>query len=238
MGYLIELHCHSSEVSRCSAVSGAKLAEIYKAKNYHAITIMDHYARDWFENLGDISHEDKINIFLSGYKNASKRGREIGLGVILGMEIRFRENANDYLVFGLDEQFLYDNPELYNYNAHKFSEIARANGLLFIQAHPFRTWMTIINHDYLDGLEIYNAHPWHNSRNNLAELLYQEQRAKRPFIPVVGSDCHELTHEARAGIISDTLPDNSAELADLLRSQNYRMYKFDGELNRQEIIIE
>ena len=228
MEYLIELHCHSKETSYCSAVGAAKLADIYKARNYHAITVMDHYQKHWFDQAGDISWEQKMDKFLAGYRNAKKRGDEIGINIILGIEIRFTENANDYLVFGIDEQLLYDNPEFYNYGAKNFSEFARANRLLFIQAHPFRNWMSIINHDYLDGVEIYNAHQWHDSRNYLAELLYKEQRKKSPhFIATVGSDCHELTHEGRAGIISDMLPENSAELAALLRSGIYKMCKFD-----------
>ncbi|MCL2099688.1 MAG: PHP domain-containing protein [Oscillospiraceae bacterium] len=224
MEYLIELHCHSSETSACSAVSGARLTGIYKQKNYHAITIMDHYYKHFFERLGDIPWEEKIDIFLTGYKNAKTRGDELGITVILGMEIRFNENSNDYLVFGLDENFLYNYPELYNYGAAEFSKFAKTHGLLLVQAHPFRDWMTVINHDYLDGIEIYNAHPWHNSRNNLAQLAYDEQQKKRPFIAAAGSDCHELNHEGRAGIISDTLPKNSAELAALLKSGKYRLY--------------
>lgn len=226
MKYLIELHCHSSETSGCSAVNGEKLAEIYKDKNYHAITVTDHYERGWFARLGEnMSWEEKIDKYLSGYRNAKKRGGEIGLNVILGIEIRFKENFNDYLVFGFDEQFLYDNPELYDYKIDKFSEFSRANHLLFIQAHPFRNGMVVINHDLLDGIEIYNAHQWHNSRNYLAERVYEEQSRKCPFVATVGSDCHELTHEGRAGIFSDILPQNGAELASLLRSQDFKIYK-------------
>ena len=228
MEYLIELHCHSSETSACSAVSGAKLAEIYKEKNYRAITVTDHYEKGWFSRFGDdMPWEEKINKYLSGYRNAKKRGGEIGVAVILGIELRFKDNFNDYLVFGLDEQFLYDNPELYNYRADTFAEFSRVNHLLFIQAHPFRNGMVVINHDCLDGIEIYNAHQWHNSRNYLAERVYEEQSKKRSFIATVGSDCHELTHEGRAGIYSDTLPRDSVELAELLRSGKYKLYRAD-----------
>ena len=227
MKYLIELHCHTSETSPCSAVSGKTLADLYKAKNYHAITVTDHYERAYFDRLGDLSWEDKVDKYLSGYRSAKKHGEQTGIIVILGIELRFTDNYNDYLIFGLDEQFLYDNPELYNLGVSNFSKFAREHELLFIQAHPFRNGMVLINHDLLDGIEIYNAHQWHNSRNDLAELACQEQKKKRPFIAAAGSDCHEVTHEGRAGIFSDTLPKDSVELADLLRSQNYKLYMGD-----------
>jgi hypothetical protein len=225
MEYLIELHCHTSETSSCSAVGGEQLADLYKAKNYNAITVTDHYYKGFFDSLKDIPWEEKIGRYLSGYRNAKKRGEEIGLTVMLGIELRFNENFNDYLIFGLDEQFLYANPEMYNYGIKQFSEFSKEHNLLFIQAHPFRNGMVVINYDYLDGIEVYNAHQWHNSRNEMAELVYEEQRKKRPFIAAAGSDCHEVTHEGRAGIIADILPHDSIELAELLRSGGYKLYK-------------
>jgi len=227
MDYLIELHCHSSETSSCSNVKGAALVDLYKAKNYNAIVITDHYYDGYFDGLGNISWPEKIDRFLSGHRNAKKHGDEIGVNVILGIELRFAGSSNDYLIFGLDEQFLYDYPELYKYKTEEFGKFSKEHNLLFIQAHPFRNYMLIINHDYLDGIEIYNAHPWHYSRNNLAELIYEEQNAKRPFIAVVGSDCHNQSHEGRAGIITNTLPCDSAGLASILRSGDYKIYKAD-----------
>ena len=232
MEYLTELHCHTSETSSCSTVKGADLVNIYKSKNYNAIVITDHYYKGYFDNLGDMPWEEKINRYLSGYRNAKKHGDtnksdNIWMTVILGIELRFADNFNDYLVFGLNERLLYDYPMLYDYKIEKFSEFSKAHNLLFIQAHPFRNGMVIINHDYLDGIEIYNAHPWHNSRNILAEYIYEEQRKKCPFIATVGSDCHNVSHEGRAGIITKTLPENSVELASLLRSGDYKIYKSD-----------
>jgi hypothetical protein len=52
----------------------------------------------------------------------------------------------------------------------------------------------------------------------MTEYIYEEQSKKRPFIATAGSDCHELNHEGRAGITADILPEDSAELAALLRS--------------------
>ena len=227
MKYLTELHCHSSETSGCSTVPGEKLADIYKSKNYDAIVITDHYYNHYFEALEDTPWDKKIDKFLSGYRNAKNHGDKINLTVLLGIEIRFTDNSNDYLIFGLTEQLLYDYPNLYDYGIEKFSEFSKKHGLLFIQAHPFRHGMVIINHDYLDGIEILNAHPWHNSRNQMAELIYEEQNKKRPnmFTATVGSDCHNIEHAGRVGIKTDILPKNGTELVSILRTKNYKTYK-------------
>lgn len=35
--------------------------------------------------------------------------------------------------------------------------------MLFYQAHPFRNSMKITNPELLDGIEVYNGHPGHDS---------------------------------------------------------------------------
>ena len=227
MKYLIELHCHTAETSSCSTVSGETLVDIYKAINYNAITITDHYYNGYFDLLGDMPWNEKIDKYLSGYRNAKKHGDNVRVNVLLGIELRFADNFNDYLIYGLDEQLLYDYPLLYEYKLEKFSKFAKEHNLLFIQAHPFRNGMVVINHDYLDGIEVYNGHMWHNSRNKLAELIHEEQNKKRPFIAVSGSDCHNISHEGRGGIIVDSLPKNSAEVASIFRGGEYKLYKSD-----------
>ena len=52
-------------------------------------------------------------LYLSLIHISSKaRGDELGLDVILGAELRFPENDNDYLVYGIDEAWLRANPYL------------------------------------------------------------------------------------------------------------------------------
>jgi len=225
MEYLIEPHCHTSETSSCSTIRGEELVDIYKAINYNAITITDHYYKGYFDSLGDMPWNEKTDRFLSGYRNAKKHGDKTGINVILGIELRFVDNSNDYLVFGFDEQLLYDYPALYDYRLEKFSEFSKEHNLLFIQAHPFRNGMVIINHDYLDGIEVYNGHIWHNSRNRLAEMIYEEQSQKRNFIALSGSDCHNISHEGRGGIIAGILPRDSIEFASMLRNGDFKLYK-------------
>jgi hypothetical protein len=46
-----------------------------------------------------------------------------GLQVILGMELRFFGNADDYLVFGIDESFLKAMPYLFMKDLKYFTEL-------------------------------------------------------------------------------------------------------------------
>ena len=55
-----------------------------------------------------ILKEDYINAFLCDFEQAKKHGEELGIKVYLGAEIRFTENNNDYIVFGINKEMLSD----------------------------------------------------------------------------------------------------------------------------------
>ena len=106
-----------------------------------------------------------------------------------------------------------------------FSPIARGQGALLIQAHPYRHGCTPAIARYLDGVEIYNASPRHDSRDALA-VHYAKEFG---LIGTAGSDCHRNEDIARAGIGTERLPSDSMEMMRLLRSRNFRLLK-NGEV--------
>ena len=124
------------------------------------------------------------------------------------------ENWNDYLVYGMDEEFLLAHPELHHMDLKTFSKFARENGLLLIQAHPFRNKMTIMNPKYLDGVEVYNGHPKHDSRNQLADMYAQRYGLLRTS----GSDFHHPNSVEAGGIITEEPITSVAQIITALRS--------------------
>jgi hypothetical protein len=231
MRFLTELHCHTAETSECSKLQGEELVNQYRAKGFHAIVVTDHYHHIFFHNgLDGFTWNEKVDKFFFCYRTAKHYYYRVGFNVILGMELRFTEDSNDYLIYGFDEQFLYDYPELYDYTLERFREFADTHHLLFIQTHPFRRGMVVINYDLLDGIEIYNAHPRHLYSNPLAEFCYQEQSKKRSFIATVGGDCHRAPSVGLAGIMTDILPENSFDIVTILRSGDYQIFRADNDL--------
>jgi len=77
----------------------------------------------------------------------------------------------------------------------------------------------------LDGLEVYNGNPRHDSQNNKA-LSYAE---KNNLKMISGSDFHEYEDLARGGIAAEEVPSNMSELCSLLKSENYKLIK-DGSI--------
>ncbi len=218
MQYKTELHAHTREVSPCANLSAAEVAERYIAHGYTTIVVTNHYCHYVIDPL-EGSWEDKARYYLAPYR-AMKDYAGDRLNVILGCELRFRENFNDYLIFGIDEEFLITHPNLHDMTLKDFSALARENGLLVIQAHPFRNGMTVVNPAYLDGMEAFNGHVGHDSRNPIADAWAK----KHGLIRTSGTDFHHPHQSGVAGILTDAPIENSAQLCEILKSGDYILY--------------
>jgi len=209
-----DTHVHTSEVSYCAKVSAKETVKMHKDSGYHGIVITDHYYDSYFIGLGDLTWNEKIDCYLEGYNIALNEGKKLGLKVILGMEIRFLENANDYLVYGIDEKYLRNHKELYKLSLKEFRELTIGENILIFQAHPFRPKMITAPVELLDGIEVYNGNPRHNSNNDLA----YEYALKNRLRMLSGSDFHRSEGLATGGIIVSESIDNSHELSDIIRN--------------------
>ena len=208
----LDTHVHTSETSPCGKVSASELVHLYERSGYTGIVITDHYYVDLFDRLGRKSWEEKVEVLLQGYRNASKEADKLKLRVILGMEITFNESPNDYLVYGIDEDFLKNNPELYKLGLAEFKRLAEKNSLLVFQAHPFRIMLTRADPKHLDGVEIYNGNPRHDSMNHLAYSFALKHNLKM----LSGSDFHQLCDLARGGVLVPEIPANSMEFVNFI----------------------
>jgi predicted metal-dependent phosphoesterase TrpH len=215
--FKIETHCHTKEVSSCSQVPGKILAGLYKNAGYDAITVTDHFYSHWFNPQN--GSDEEIERHYRGYYEAKDEGERIGLKVYHGVEFRFDGSQNDYLLYGADKVFLKKAIKLFTIDIHDFYNLIKAEEMAFYQAHPFRDGITRAPSDALDGIEIYNMHPDHNSHNETA-IAYALEKG----LPgLSGSDAHEERHVGRGGIISSYLPKDDKELAKLILSKDYKL---------------
>lgn len=223
MEYLYEMHSHVKEVSTCSGTYAEKFIEYYTNIGYTGIVVTDHMNESTFDrgDLKNASWDNKVTHFLKGYQ-ATKKAAEGKLNVLLGMEIRFYGNPNDYLVYGVTEEFLRSNGDLMAMSAKAFSKLAHKNGLLFLQAHPFRRGMKVENWDILDGYEVFNGNARHNSNNDIAELWAKKQGKT---IVTSGSDFHEEEDISNGGIYFSSPIQTNEDLVRELKSGNYRLRK-------------
>lgn len=218
--YKIELHLHTKYSSGCGQMSAQELISGYKAAGYQAIVVTDHYNRDTYAMLGidPAAPVDRLTPFLEGYRRMKEEGEKQGIKIYRGAELRFDGSPNDYLLFNYPDSMLSDPEKLFTMGLPAFYEAHLGTGSLLIQAHPNRSWCAPADPQFLDGVEVYNMHPFHLNQNELTAAMAE---ANPHLIRTGGSDCHEPRHLGRGGIVCETLPKDEEELAALLKSGNY-----------------
>lgn len=221
--YWTELHMHTKESSSCANIPAKQIVEEYKKKGYSTIVITDHCSKSKMDRLGDISWREKIDYVYTGYDIAKQYGNELGMNILLGVEITLQITDSDYLIYGIDKEFLYKNERIYEYTLEKLYEVCRNNGYLLVQAHPFRDDIQLAPLEYIDGIEVFNGCQDEVSRNDKA-LEYGKSTNK---ILTSGSDCHELKDLAQGGIITREAISEIKQLVEVLKSRKYKLIQ-DG----------
>lgn len=221
--YKIETHLHTKYSSACGRLDEKQIVSGYLEAGYAGVVVTDHFCRSSFRNFlhQDIADAaDAMKRYLEGYFRVKEEGERSGLRVYKGMELRFDCNLNDYLLYGFEDDLLLDIDGVFAGGLEQFVEKSRAAGVLLIQAHPYREICQVVDHRYLDGVEVLNLHPGQKSRN---ELAIEYARRWPELIRTSGSDCHEMHHLGRGGILADYLPKDEKELVQLLRSGKYQL---------------
>ena len=223
MQYKYELHCHTEGVSKCAEVAPeAVVCELVKA-GYNGVVITDHLNRSTVCDMQDAEWDEVISHFLSGYKRALLSAPE-GFTVLLGMELTLDHSYNDYLIYGVTEKFLRAQPRnLMELDLRELSQIISDNGMLLVQAHPFRDYMTVSDPNLLDGIEVYNGNSRARSRNDIATIWAK----KFGLMETSGSDYHLPEDVNRGGISTDTVVNNNNDLLQLLKVGDYSIIKTD-----------
>ena len=104
-------------------------------------------------------------------------------------------------------------------NIKSFYELAHKNGFLVFQAHPFRIGMKVTNPQFLDGIEIFNGNPRHNSSNDIAEAWAK----KYDLMVSSGSDYHEFEDLASGGIYFNKEITDEKMLVEEMLKRDYRI---------------
>ncbi len=194
-----ETHCHTAETSPCGILTAAETVDGLKAAGYRGVFITDHFYSRFFEKRGvaELPWEHQAQRYLEGYRAAKKRGDEIGLKVLLGLEVQPEDTPFEFLVYGPDEPFIMQQGPFYRLATKEFYALMHAHGFLVFQAHPYRFGLSPDEPGNFDGIEIVNAQPRNLSHNKRAlEFAFTHD-----VMLIGGSDVHMQGDIGRGGIM-------------------------------------
>lgn len=188
------------EGSACSSAPAEDMARIHKDNGYDGIFVTNHFFNGNTSVPRGLPWEERIDLFCRGYELAKKVGNEIGLKVFFGLE--YGVHGSDFLVYGLDKQWLKDNEQLLMYSDEReFFRTVRLLGGFIVHAHPFRG-DSYIHHislypDDVDAVETINASHNPNTLYNQRAEIYADMYG----LPKTGgSDSHHLDKLFGGGI--------------------------------------
>ena len=210
--YKIELHCHSSGASDCSQITPTEMITTYKFEGYSGLVITNHFYPFKPSKLG---YKKYVDNYINEFKTLAEKGEAHGIKVYLGMEIRFEENENDYLVYGIDEDFIRNAISQKMKTLSDFVSVAKNEKNIILQAHPFRTGMKLMPPELLDGIEVYNLHPNHNSRVGFAAKYAEEIGG----VFTCGTDYHHTGQGALTALLTRELPKDSFDLVNYIKNE-------------------
>ena len=198
MGYLYETHLHTCEASKCGRIHGEDYIPYMMEKGYSGLVVTDHFFNGNTCVPSDLPWKERIDIYCSGYERALKAAEGLDFNVMFGVEFNF--NKDEYLLYGIDKNWLIDNECIMEMTRRELFEAVHKAGGIMIQAHPYR------ERDYLsdiklaptaaDGVEVYNAA---NSANMNA--LGFEYCMKLGLPMTAGSDIHYFHDKEMGGML-------------------------------------
>ena len=213
MGFLYETHLHTCEASACGRVHGEDYIPYMMEKGYAGMVVTDHFFNGNTCVPADLPWKERVEMYCSGYERALKAAEGKDFNVMFGIEYNFWKD--EYLIYGVDKQWLLDNECIMDMTRHELLEAVHKAGGVMIQAHPYR------ERDYLediklaptacDGVEVYNAA---NSANMNA--LGYEYCTKLGLPMTSGSDIHFFNDKPMGGMLFENKIGSAKELAKAL----------------------
>ena len=220
-----ELHIHTSEVSSCAVANAVECVRRCVKLGYAGMVVTDHISCDRAVNKGiaSLPWKEQCAFWFRGYF-AAKAAAPAGFVVLPGAEFSFPGSINDYLLYGMEEDFLPRHKHIDKLTFLEFAEKVRKAGLLFAQAHPFRFGLELVHPDFLEGMEVYNGNAHHESNNPIAEAW-----ARRwSLLPLSGSDWHggdTGVGRMPGGVVFPYPVHTAGEMLQALRAREYTLLK-------------
>lgn len=163
------------------------------------IVLTNHYQKSYFS-------EDELAEFIDSYVNeyhyTKEIGEKFGVKVLYGIEVTMElYHKVHMLIYGVSTEFLKKYPTVYDYTQKELYETVKKEGGVLVQAHPFRGGTTVLDTNFLDGIEI-SCHPLY--KNSYTEEILKIA-SENNLAVTVGGDYHADTSRPKCGMF---LPDD------------------------------
>lgn len=210
MAYRYELHCHTSEGSKCSDISIKEIFKLYQEIGYSGICITDHFTNPMNPLNDDATWSERVNLSYDIYQKALEESKKYNMSVFFGIEYSItpdidhpsQATCNDFIFLNLKKEWLIENKDAFREKTEDlFNRIHKANGFI-IHAHPmFGKELRLFPYS-VDAVETINGGT--NSNCNRNAKIYADMYS---LTETGGTDLHRYDQEIMSGVETDNLCD-------------------------------
>lgn len=216
--YLYETHCHCSQCSACARSTSRELVQAYHKAGFAGMVLTDHFVTDNTAVDQSLPWDEQMKVYYNAYQEACEEAAELDFDVLFGMEHGYGD-GKEVLVYGIDLDFLLDNPDLAVISLDEFVDRVHRVGGIVVHSHPYRDRRYINmdvppRKDIVDGIEVHNAGNL-PGEDKKALALSQEKE----YIITSGGDVHNSDSVAlgTAGVVFSNRVRTNEELIAALR---------------------
>lgn len=222
MLYRYEMHAHASGCSLCAQRTPAEMARAYAQAGYAGMVLTDHFLTGYTAVDRSLPWDAQVRRYYQNVEEARAEGAKWDFDVLFGLEHAYG-SGKEVLTYGIDLDFLLDNPDLCTLSLAEYAARVHDAGGYIAQAHPFRERAYIDpsvlpQPELLDGVEVFNL--GNEPEQNERARLFAEQYG---LGQISGSDAHDIVGLGRAGIAAPHRLRTNADLIALLRGRNYSL---------------
>jgi len=187
MAYLYETHLHTRDGSSCGVSSGREYVQRYLDLGYTGVIITDHFFNGNTRADRNLPWKKWVQEYCRGYEITREEGSRRGLDVFFGWEETI--DGNDYLIYGLDKEWLLAHPEAaYWTPREQFYEVTRYGGCVVL-AHPFRFAQNMNRVSDLNGC-VHGVEAANSGNSQISDALAWAYAKKLRVSATAGSDIH------------------------------------------------
>lgn len=215
---LIDLHAHSSGISRCCRIPYDAVIRTALEAGLDGIVLTNHYQKSYVENSDPAAFARR---YTEEFRLARAYGETVGCKVFFGAEVTMEQYGGTHiLLYGIDEGFIEENPTLFDLSQEELYRLVKAAGngdkIAVIQAHPYRNGKRLLDVHFLDGVEV-NCHPLYG-KSDFADMV--EIATANNLLLTCGGDYHADTYRPRCGTYLPNDLQSGVEIGRYLLSAN------------------
>ena len=215
MAYIYETHLHTVEGSKCGRQPARDYVRFMRDRGFQGFFVTDHFTGTQPCPDPALPWPKWVDAYCLGYEHAREEGAKVGVDVFFGWEQTMR--SDEYLIYGLDREWLLQHPECRRWTRQEMFQAVDAAGALVVHAHPFR------ERGYIPYVQV---HPY------ACHAIEAANAGNEPYMDVMatkyatalgkpmtaGSDIHWISDATIFGVAFDTPLTSAMDYAQRIRN--------------------